>query len=544
MKDDFWDIDKLLPHKSHISDTNRVPPHPPTPPAPPVPPKPKFNIETKEISDGTSSEKSVSISDILTADLPAVKQNELDCSAKSRTVKSVILSDRAHTYFYDNGFYKATHKIHRLRPSSPAEFAPFFTYYPQYADMSKAQFDYYLWWRENVRGGNYLKVDTSYIFLYLYELLDLDDVIPPEDTLLAIVRLWSAYRESNPEINKYLFDWITDYALIHNIAVPFDELSRFLPYIKTKPQSLLYNMYFFDYVFADAEKLTYENIVSACTVLSNHNPFKGKHYADEEYKNAFEECLVPVFKSLFEIGLFNPDGVCLQRSELKVSHPLYLSAVCSTANQKNLTVIYYPYISNEIIRTAFSNVLKYTENKIRAFLGIKNRLSGIVLSDEIRNVIDTYIESRYPAAKKTNTPSTRDEIPHEIKKISVNLSRAKEIEDLSWQTTEKLTEGLEIEDDEAFVIPEPQNEPKQNDENHSLFDMLDDTEKAILKLMLENSAVEIEQTAREHGTMLDAVVDGINEKALECIGDTVINTADYTLISDYIDELSALKGDL
>lgn len=540
MKDDFWDIDKLLPRKIHAANAQSVPPEPP------VPPKPNFNLETKEVSDGTSSEKSVSISDILTADLPAASQCELDYSPKSRIVKSIILSDRARPYSYDNGFSKATHKIHRLRPPSHAEFAPFFTYYPQYADMSKAQFDYYLWWRENVRGGNYLKVDTSYIFLYLYELLDLDDVIPPEDIISAIVRLWSAYRETNPEINKYLFDWITDYALIHNISVPFDELSRFLPYIKTKQQSLLYNMYFFDYVFADAEKLTYENIVLACTVLSNHNPFKGKNYAVEEYKNAFESSLVPIFKSLFEIGLFNPEGAYLQRSELKVSHPLYLSAICSAANQKNLTVIYYPCISNEIIRTAFSNVLKYTENKIRAYLGIKNRLSNVVLSDEIRNVIDTYIESRYPAAKKITTPSPCEEAPREIKKIAVNISRAKEIEDLSWQTTEKLTEGLEIEDDEALVLPEPQNdEPPQNDENDSLCNVLTDAEKTILKLMLENAAVaELEQAAREYGTMLDAAVDGINEKALEYIGDTVINTADHTLISDYIDELSALKGDL
>jgi hypothetical protein len=72
--------------------------------------------------------------------------------------------------------------------------------------------------------------------------------------------------------------------------------------------------------------------------------------------------------------------------------------------------------------------------------------------------------------------------------------------------------------------------------------MLSDTEKNVLKMMLDNtSTADIEAFVRKSGQMLDAVVGSINEKALEHIGDTIILADEYSIIPDYIEELSSFS---
>jgi hypothetical protein len=54
------------------------------------------------------------------------------------------------------------------RHGTPCHAVPFFSYMPQYDQMSRAQLDWYLYWRDCVRNGEYPDTDYSYIFLYLF----------------------------------------------------------------------------------------------------------------------------------------------------------------------------------------------------------------------------------------------------------------------------------------------------------------------------------------------------------------------------------------
>lgn len=320
---DFWDIDSLLPHRPAAR-------HAPSPSPRPLHPE-KL---TSEISDGTSVNRSVSISDILKASLPPIKESFLDYSPKSNIVQNAVISDFHGSYSYSNDFSKGAHGIHSRTPSGSADFVPFFSYMPQYSDLNEMQYKRYLWWRECVRKGEYLKTDTSYIYLYIYEIIALDDVISPENSLRMIIDLWGAYRNNHPELDKHLGDWIVDYALIHDMPIPFERLEKVLLQVRTKQQSILFNMYLFDYLFADKTRLNRENILLICELLSNYSPFKGKNYAIEEYKKIFDQIIEPIFEKLFDIGFFSIDGSYIHRSELKVTRPSYLSAVCSAHTKK------------------------------------------------------------------------------------------------------------------------------------------------------------------------------------------------------------------
>ena len=57
----------------------------------------------------------------------------------------------------------------------PCEKVPFFSYTPQYAQLSREQRAFYLWWRFRVREGQFPDVDYAYLLLFLYEIVNLPD---------------------------------------------------------------------------------------------------------------------------------------------------------------------------------------------------------------------------------------------------------------------------------------------------------------------------------------------------------------------------------
>ena len=59
--------------------------------------------------------------------------------------------------------------------ANECEFAPYYSYVPQYNQLSRAQLDYYLWWRKCFREGTLIKIDYSYILLYIFELINLGE---------------------------------------------------------------------------------------------------------------------------------------------------------------------------------------------------------------------------------------------------------------------------------------------------------------------------------------------------------------------------------
>ncbi|MBQ9940597.1 MAG: TerB N-terminal domain-containing protein [Clostridia bacterium] len=535
MKDDFWDIDKLLPYNPARKKTT------------PAPDLPEYMYN---ITQDVNIPPKILIRELDLSDITPENAVEYDYTKKSSVIKRVIVSDWQSAYSYSNDFSSIAHRIHNTTPTKKAEYVPFFSYMPQYSDLSEKQFDFYLNWRECVRDGEYPTTDSSYIFLYVYELLAIDDIMPPEKTMGILSELWKHYQHSNPEIDRYFCEWIVDYALIHNSVIDFSSIETVLMKVKSKRYSVIFNLFLFDYIFARRELLTLDNIKFAYDILGNYSPFKNKFYTDKQYKDLLDFCIVQVFLKLFDDGFFSNVSPSLYQQELKMSRPSYSSAVCSPVTKKNITLEYLPFMTNELMRISFSNVSKYIENKIRHYLGYKSRLSNVVLADNIRNIIDLYMDSHYPPQRRPmhKKPPVINETK-EIKKVSVNLRKAKEIEDASWKTTEKLTVGLEIFDDSDLdVFSDEQNNvfslPDNEKQNPccSLDSIFEPHESEMISLLLKNTPWQnIQSMLLEKGCLPDAVVGSVNEKALDAIGDTIIDTNDYTLIPDYIELLSSFN---
>ena len=113
------------------------------------------------------------------------------------------------TINYEDGktnFLKHAQKL-RSKEGNPASHVPFKCYWPTYGDMNGPQQHWYFYWRAQARRGNYLPTDLSYVFVHVYEILNLVETPDPVQAADRIRTLWLAYRPTYPNLDRYLPDW-------------------------------------------------------------------------------------------------------------------------------------------------------------------------------------------------------------------------------------------------------------------------------------------------------------------------------------------------
>lgn len=88
---------------------------------------------------------------------------------------------------------------------------PFMCYFPGYEYMSDAQLNWYFYMRSCLRCGEYVDTDLSYIFVYIYELINQIGVNDPNDGLEKLIGIWIRYRSVHSKLDRYMVDWTSDY---------------------------------------------------------------------------------------------------------------------------------------------------------------------------------------------------------------------------------------------------------------------------------------------------------------------------------------------
>lgn len=100
-------------------------------------------------------------------------------------------------------------------------------YFPTYQSMSDRQLRGYFTWRAHVRAGSVRPASLSFAFVYLYELLNGIGVEPGAEGFRAIERFWWEYRAIDPRVDRYARRWLLDYAAYHGLprdmALPYAE---------------------------------------------------------------------------------------------------------------------------------------------------------------------------------------------------------------------------------------------------------------------------------------------------------------------------------
>ncbi|MBQ8249390.1 MAG: TerB N-terminal domain-containing protein [Clostridia bacterium] len=554
--DNFWDLDSLLPKKRPVTPSYRQPntdtveltigdDTSPKSNGAPVPPQSEMHYHVNGSKPLSAHEAARRLNELSMRErAESYRSKPLDpyliYEPESRLIKRVEVSKWESKFnFYEN--FRTDAKRLWSREGTKCERASFFSYVPQYSQLKYSQMKWYLWWRENVRSGVWLRTDFCYILLYIYEILNCPDMISPEDGLNALCDIWLNYRTEHRRIDSYLCDWLCDYCLINKLPCPTKKLEPILGEIVSIANFREFYMDTGDTHSAAANILSY----------SSTYDWRGSRYVTEENIHIFAEHIRGAFDKVWhEVLSQGNDGNAAVCREFRIERTAYEGALCVYDMKRTLVIEYISYTRSPKFRFIVTDIIKYSENRIRMALGIKSRLKADELSDKVKQCIDEYFDKNLPAPKKSRQTKPQYAEVNEYDKLyepetrEFSLENALKIEQSSWSTTEILTAAFTdevpepIEDSPVEIVPTAP-EPDGEDEFENFTKSLDTEAREALTLLINGNESGISEAAKKLGILADALADKINEAAYDIIGDTVIEETDigYRIINDY-------KGDL
>ena len=406
----------------------------------------------------------------------------------------------------------------------------YFSYMPGYIQMSLKQRKWYFYWRDCVRNKKYPETDSSYILLYVYEIINLPELIPANEGIELLCDIWEKYRKSYTKLDRFMSEWVFDYCIVNQVELPFERIRSFYDaVIETASFKQFYINCNDDNIYAD---LLFEK-------LSSYNWRKSK-YLNDQNRELFEKHIRSAF--IYSIdrfakidGRFDKDNgrVCLK----KIVRDSFSGALCVYNVKKKIEIEYFDLSKETELLFIVTDMVRYCENRVRAHLGIRPKLSTPNLTEQQKNIINEYFDEYLPSLNYSETKKKND-VDYEItvepdKPFEVSFEKAREIEKSSWDITDRLIVDDYIEED----IPDNSEDSKseiKSIENETL-----DVARQALIYVVKNDMISFAKLAEECYMLNETLAECVNELCYEILGDVGIEELDgrYKVISDYEQEI-------
>ena len=537
-KRDFWDISALVPQSKRGA----------------YKPTPTRDVSATEVTappqGALRDTKTYFVSRTYESELRAKPAPEREYTPKHPLLLAVRLYAREGAPDWHERFREQVLKLYPYE-GKPCPRVGFFSYVPQYGQMSRAQLDFYLWWRTNFRGGRAIETDFSYLLLYLYEIINLGENIDPVKGQADMLRLWISYRGTHQGLDALAREWLADYTLLHALPPPTLPAKELREMIKGARLRELY-------VGGADEGAMRDAMLHFC---SNYDYKKSKFYGGEAaalYDRVLPHALSVAFDYLQRE---NEENASRQGGYSTVTLELFTGAPVAARYKKHAEVDFLSFSHTYRMRYVISDVLKYAENAIRAHLGIKSRLSVYEVPAALMPLLDACLKEALPP--KVQKKRTEAEIPayearYDLPVMPLSPARAAEIERASWETTRKLVEAFGEEEitqelspsvpqkiaplpeispeTSAFSPQTPENDTALSPWRQALGDL------AAFLPLAEGGTREAQRAfAAERGMMLDLLVDKINTVSGDILGDILLEEADgrFVILEEYLPLLKA-----
>ena len=481
-------------------------------------------------------------------------------------------------YHYFDSFIEDACRYDAMLPPKSAEKVSFFSYFPQYVQLGHRAAAWYLFWRENVRRGQYPDTDYSYVLLYLFELINL----PAEDTPTARKRrdlmamVWMAYRRAFPQLDHYMCEWLCDYCLIHALPAPVDLLAPAL-------DDIILGSRLKEFYLSAAVRVPDTTAEGACggteTALATANilmrhccqyDYRKSKFAQGEHKALFDKTIPAAVAHVLPL-LLGADGrkPAITLLDSTVTRDAYVGALCSHRNKRKIEVAYTSFSRSHELRFLIGDMVKHVENRLRGWIGVRSKLSVMSLPIPLRDALDAYLNPLAPP--KSAIPIQKKEVPrpayealYDLPRKEVSLTDAAAIEAQSWETTKILVEAFEEKEKEQMqealpqealpqgtaesvpVAKPPVSDPVPDSTDHPA--PATDSPLApyapFVKAALEGDSAALRAAAKALGKMPDALADEINALTADGeIGDIILEDdgmGSYAVIEDYRDQVMEL----
>jgi len=430
----------------------------------------------------------------------------------------------------------------------------FSQYFPCYQMMGYEQLRTYFTWRTEVRKGNVTDTSLSYAFLYIYELLGNIGVNDPQDGLDKLISFWKAFSVHNKTIDKYVLRWLKDYHIYYELPQSFKEfvhknnLTEHYPRIADTNDNFdlfctisKYDIKKSAFFTDDKAKLITDCFYFVTDKLRQLFIDNGIHFDESIFQPTKKMSVWTPFKdALFYQWMKQPDRrIVLSENEIYIcsQNKWEFNTVITTEAGRQLT----GYIMKQMevdLRKATKYNYKLSANISTVAHAVVGKLTEVGLS--LENIITVAVMEFYREATKTVV-----KVDHGVLSI---------IRQEALSTQEKLI--VPEQDEQTVPVPIPLNlsltalrdmaemptlehEPV-SDIWESFKDALTETEMKALSVVLHGEK-DIKEFADNCGIMLEVLIDGINEKAMDYIGDNLMDE-EFVMYDDYKEQVKELIG--
>ena len=465
-----------------------------------------------------------------------------------------------------------------------------------YSNFSFTDFRTYFSWRTKIRKGEFELIDWEYEQIYINELLNQIGCKDENDVIEKLIDFWKGYRQCTLKIDSVMPNIIKEFYITNGFKIPYTEIMKKFPIeIKTQAKDLkdinkgIYTdkIDFLDeistYKIAKSKLLEtkYGYLLNQCIekiFTKLNSKFKEEDIILSEmlmYKHETEHWWNP----LRNYNVFH---------EKKPIGPIIIEGIekyeCLNG-MWNKTI----YSEDRKYRNTIGYILKTMECYIREYLGYRKlKLPGkneiikdigeYYCSDKTRNILRKIYkmnlqeiiqietikfleENKIPKMIFKKTKEKQDEFEQEekievvfnqeqfakIREKSEEIQKALIIEENDEEIKNSVVRKESIENDKEIseIKKDTIDKPKEvaNTQEENVFKKfaynLNPEEKEIINVLLEKQDVEnkIMQIAQSHNEMLEVIISNINDKALETIGDTVIESDMSSIYEDYEEEI-------
>ena len=281
------------------------------------------------------------------------------------------------------------------RSESSAEPVPFQQYWPTYESMDAAQQRWYFYWRAQLRQGNRLPTDLSYLFVHIYEGINLVGFESPADAFNHLDEFWRYYRQLQPKLDNYLPDWLADFIVLHGLAP--DALAWYSEVSQVTPVTQL-DIVLEAWLSAGG---AFEALPDAALfALAKYNPTKSKFYKkfseSTDLRQGYKQALLAVDqatrrakgKSLFQ--LHQP-----ARKQVIRRAP-FASAIHAYPATEIEIAATHAWTEVAALSATLNSIIKHADNVLRAQAGYSYRVRGIQLTDATKSLIEAALQPKAP----------------------------------------------------------------------------------------------------------------------------------------------------
>ena len=412
---------------------------------------------------------------------------------------------------------------------------------PTLNDMNTYQLRSYFSFRTLARKNIYQKTQTTYIYLYMCELINLIGVKTPNEGITKLLELWNNYRTIDQSLDMIMEKFIKDFYIVHNIKIPYKEIQEQFP-IKIENNNIENELMIGNYnqKVEEYDKLSSYHILDS-KVMENKYSFILEMVLPKIFENLnlhfnkngynFNEILFGKYKKIlyvpFEKALFYIKNNSSEYEVIISAEEKYRKINDFFTKEELIPSTYTKQLMGYILKNTditlretlkISNTLKIN-NDMLSNLKKEPNLFEFITNGEITTIINTTVK-KFLIENKTEI---NHQLNNELKKnINIDETKFNSIRESSSRVQEKLIVE-EYEKIQEEIKQETKIEKTSNDIYENFINNLTQEEKEFLKLVLnKENKQELINYSKEKNILFEIMIENINNKALETIEDNIL----------------------